>query len=61
MTRTALAEKLGYKRPSSISNVLSEDRKLLLENYVKMLNALGYDVVVRNQFDKKDEKVVTPE
>lgn len=61
MTKTALAEKLGYKSMSSITNVLAGDRKLLLDNYVRMLNAMGYDVIVRDQYDKKKEWAVDVE
>lgn len=61
MTRAALAEKLGYKRPSSISNILTGDRVPAVDNYVKMLNAAGYDVIIRDQFDKKSEWVVDAE
>ena len=61
MTRSALAEKLGYKRPSSVSNILTGVRVPAFDNYVKMLNAAGFDVIVRDQYDKKTEWVVDAE
>lgn len=61
ISKTDLAAKLGYKRTSSVTNVLTGDRKVLLNNFCKMLNAIGYDVVVRDQYDKKKEWVVEAE
>lgn len=56
MTQVNLATKLGYKTQSGISNALNRENGMRVDVFIKMMNAMGYDVVVRRG---KDEMVVT--
>jgi plasmid maintenance system antidote protein VapI len=49
-TQTQLAESLGMSR-SSLSNILTGDRGLLTGSAVRILDALGLELVVRPKED----------
>jgi len=56
MSQANLAAKCGYKGQSSIGNALGRENGMRVDLFVKMMNAMGYDVVVRRG---KEEMVVT--
>ena len=56
ITQKGLADKLGYKTQSCISDALARKNGMRIDVFVKMMNALGYEVVVRRG---KDEEIVT--
>lgn len=56
ITQMELANKLGYKTQSGVGNALSRENGMRVDVFVKMMNAMGYDVVVRRG---KDEVTVT--
>ena len=56
ITQMELAKKLGYKTQSGVGNALNRENGMRVDVFVKMMNAMGYDVVVRRG---KDEVVVT--
>ena len=56
ISQANLAAKLGYKTQSGIGNALGRENGMRVDLFVKMMNAMGYDVVVRRG---KDEMVVT--
>lgn len=61
MTKTALSEKMGYARPSSVTDALACKKGIRIDNFAKMLEAMGYDVIIRDQYDKKKEWKVDAE
>lgn len=56
MSQANLAAKCGYAGQSSIGNALGRENGMRVDLFVKMMNAMGYDVVVRRG---KEEMVVT--
>lgn len=56
ITQMELANKMGYKTQSGVGNALSRENGMRVDVFVKMMNAMGYDVVVRRG---KDEMAVT--
>lgn len=56
ITQANLAAKLGYKTQSGVGNALSRENGMRVDVFVKMMNAMGYDVIVRRG---KDEMTVT--
>ena len=56
ITQMELANKLGYKTQSGVGNALSRENGMRVDVFIKMMNAMGYDVVVRRG---KDEMAVT--
>ena len=56
ISQANLAAKLGYKHQSSVGNALGRENGMRVDVFVKMMNAMGYDVLVRRG---KEEMVVT--
>lgn len=56
ITQSTLADKMGYKTQSGVGNALSRENGMRVDVFVKMMNAMGYDVVVRRG---KDEMTIT--
>ena len=56
ISQANLATKVGYKNQSSVGNALSRENGMRVDVFVKMMNAMGYDVVVRRG---KDEMTIT--
>ena len=56
MSQLNLAAKCGYKTQSGIGNALGRENGMRVDLFIKMMNAMGYDVVVRRG---KEEMVVT--
>lgn len=56
ITQMELANKLGYETQSGVGNALSRKNGMRVDVFVKMMNAMGYDVIVRRG---KDEMSVT--
>lgn len=59
-SQSKLADKAGFKSQSNVTGILNRGDTMKLNNFVQMLNAMGYEVVVRDTFGK-DEFIVTEE
>lgn len=59
MTQKVLSEKMGYARPSSLNTVLRANNPKI-ETLVNIMDALGYEVVLRpkNGSDKVARSVI---
>lgn len=55
-TQTMLAEAAGLKRQSNVSEML-RGRSLRVDNFVKLLNAMGFDLVVKDRNSGNKENV----
>ena len=55
LSQAALATKCGYATQSGIGNALNRDNGMRVDIFIKMMNAMGYDVIVRRG---KEEMVV---
>lgn len=60
VSQKKLAEKMGLKTQQAVFNMLNAKNGMRTDNFVKMMNLLGYDVVVRNKVTD-EEIVVSPE
>ena len=47
ITLDVLRDRLGYKTVSGVSDRLSRGDTMTLKNYVRFLDALGYEVVIQ--------------
>ena len=56
ISQANLAAKLNYKTQSGVGNALGRENGMRVDVFVKMMNAMGYDVVVRRG---KEEMTVT--
>ena len=59
MTQKVLSEKMGYARPSNLNTVLRANNPKI-ETLVNIMDALGYEVVLRpkNGSDKVSRSVI---
>ena len=48
VTQKMLAEQCGYKRQSNFTSLMS-GKSMTVGNFVKMLDALGFDLVVKDR------------
>jgi transcriptional regulator with XRE-family HTH domain len=55
ITQKELAEALGLVGQQSIGNMLTRKNSMRLDNFVKMLDAMGYSVVVRKKLGESEE------
>ena len=55
ITQKELAEAIGLKSQQAIGNLLVREHGLRLETFLKMLDVMGYEVVVRKKLGASDE------
>lgn len=55
-TQKMLAEACGYSRQSSFTSLMST-KSMSVNNFVKMLNVLGYDVIVKDRNGNKRDSL----
>lgn len=55
ITQKELAESLGWGSQQAVGNMLTRKNSMRLDNFVKMLNEMGYEVVVRKKLGVSDE------
>ena len=55
ITQKELAEALGWSSQQSVGNMLSRKNSMRLDNFVKMLNEMGYEVLVRKKLGVTEE------
>ena len=44
-----LAEAIGLKTPQGFQNIITAKKGMRSDNFVKLVNALGYEVVIRKE------------
>lgn len=49
MNKSKLAEKMGMARPQVLNNQLSRKAGMRIDTLLAMVNALGYDVVLKDR------------
>lgn len=55
VTQKELAEALKLSGQQAVGNMLSRKNSMRLDNFVKMLDAMGYAVVVKKKIGASDE------
>lgn len=61
MSRTALANKLGYVAPSGITQRLQGKQDMRVDTLIKFLEAMDCEVVIRSKLSDKSKWTVTAE
>lgn len=59
ITQKELAEAIGLKSQQAIGNLLVRENGMRLDGFLKMLDVMGYEVVVRKKLGETDEWKVT--
>ena len=57
ISQKKLAEKMGLRAQQAVFNLLNAKNGMRTDNFVKMMNLLGYDVIVRNKVTDEEIKV----
>ena len=55
ITQKELAEAVGLKSQQAIGNLLLRENGMRLDGFLKMLDVMGYEVVVRKKLGASDE------
>lgn len=55
ITQKELADALGWGSQQAVGNMLTRKNSMRLDNFVKMLNEMGYEVVVRKKLGVSEE------
>lgn len=56
-----LAKEAGFKGQSAIGMVLKRKNAVQVDTLLKMFNAMGCEIVIRDKFDKSNEMVIAME
>lgn len=57
VSQKKLADKIGLKTQQSVFNILNAKQGMRIDNFVKIMNVLGYDVIVKNRVTDEETKV----
>jgi uncharacterized protein YmfQ (DUF2313 family) len=60
VSQKKLADKMGAKSQQAVFNMLNAKNGMRVDNFVQMMNVLGYDVVIRNKVTD-EETLISPE
>lgn len=55
VTQKELANALGFKSQQAIGNIVTRNQGVKVDIFVKALEAMGYEVVVRKKIGKSEE------
>lgn len=58
ISQKKLAEKMGLKSQQAVYNMLNAKNGMRVDNFVKMMAVLGYDVIVRNRVNDEEIEIV---
>lgn len=57
VSQKKLATKIGLKTQQSVFNILNAKQGMRIDNFIKMMDVLGYDVMVKNRVTDEMIKV----
>lgn len=57
ISQKKIAEKMGAKSQQAVFNMLNAKNGMRIDNFVKMMNVLGFEVVVRNKVTDEEQIV----
>lgn len=56
-----LAKEAGYSGPSAIGNMLARSSGMRIDNFIRLMDAMGCEIIVRDKMGSKKEWHVTNE
>ena len=59
ISQKKLADKIGAKSQQAVYNMMNAKNGMRADNLVKLMNAMGYDVLIRDRVTDKEVKLVT--
>jgi transcriptional regulator with XRE-family HTH domain len=58
ISQRRLAEKMGLKSQQAAYNMLNAKNGMRVDNFVKMMAVLGYDVIIRNRVNDEEIEII---
>lgn len=58
VSQKKLADKMGLKSQQAVFNMFKAKNGMRVDNFVRMMNVLGYDVIVRNKVTDEETFVI---
>lgn len=58
LSQKKMADKMGLKSQQAVFNMLNRKNGMRVDNFIKMMNVLGYDVIVRNRVTDEETEVI---
>lgn len=58
ISQKKIAEKMGVKSQQAVFNMLKAKNGMRIDNFVKMMDVLGFEVVVRNKVTDEEQILV---
>ena len=55
ITQKELAEALGMCSQQSVGNMMARKNGMRIDNFIKILNVMGYEVIVRKKLGESEE------
>ena len=55
VTQIALAKAMGLKSAQAVGNILYRENSIRVSSFVKMLDIMGYEVIVRKKIGETEE------
>ena len=59
LSQKKLAEKMELKSQQAVFRLLQAKNGMRADNFVKMMNILGYDVIIRNRVNDEEVEIIT--
>ena len=60
VSQAKLAEKIGMKHAQGYQNAIGAKKGMRSDNFIKLANALGYDVIIRNRVTDAEIEIIVP-
>lgn len=60
VSQAKLAEKIGMKHAQGYQNAIGAKKGMRSDNFIKLANALGYDVIIRNRVTDAEIEIIAP-
>lgn len=58
ISQKKLADKMGLKAQQAVFNMLNAKNGMRVDNFIKALDVLGYDVVIRNRVTDEEVQII---
>ena len=58
ISQKRLAEKMGLKSQQAVYNMLNAKNGMRIDNFVRMMEVLGYDVIIRNRVTDEEIEII---
>lgn len=61
VSQQKIAEKIGLKNMQGFQSIMKSKQGMRTDNFIKLANALGYDVIIRNRVNDEEIQIIVAE